>query len=107
MTVDSLPQSSIPITSPLRPKLGFLTSTPIIAAATICLTLIVLVSILAPLIAPHDPVQLAPSLRLKPASAQFLLGTDAYGRDLLSRVIYGGRILSVTIEEEETTDSPG
>ncbi|MDX5039245.1 ABC transporter permease, partial [Streptococcus suis] len=71
---------------------GFLTSTPIIAAATICLALIVLVSILAPLIAPHDPVQLAPSLRLKPASAQFLLGTDAYGRDLLSRVIYGGRI---------------
>ena len=51
-----------------------------------------LVSILAPLIAPHDPVQLAPSQRLKPASAQFLLGTDAYGRDLLSRVIYGGRI---------------
>ncbi len=92
MAVDSLPQSSIPITSPLRPKLGFLTSTPIIAAATICLTLIVLVSIVAPLIAPHDPVQLAPSLRLKPASAQFLLGTDAYGRDLLSRVIYGGRI---------------
>ena len=92
MTVDSLPQSSIPITSPLRPRFGFLTSTPIIAAATILLTLIVVISILAPLIAPHDPVQLAPSLRLKPASAQFLLGTDAYGRDLLSRVIYGGRI---------------
>src|SRR5262249_13439254 len=92
MSVDSLPQSSIPITSPLRPRFGFLTSTPIIAAATILLTLIVLVSILPPLIAPHDPIQLAPSQRLKPASAQFLLGTDAYGRDLLSRVIYGGRI---------------
>ena len=92
MSVDSLPQSSIPITSPLRPRFGFLTSTPIIATATVLLALIVVISILAPLIAPHDPIQLAPSQRLKPASAQFLLGTDAYGRDLLSRVIYGGRI---------------
>src|SRR6201994_2626061 len=92
MSVDTLPQSSIPITSPLRPRFGFLTSTPIIATATVLLALIVLISVLAPLIAPHDPVQLAPSLRLKPSSAQFLLGTDAYGRDLLSRVIYGGRI---------------
>ncbi|GLR89848.1 ABC transporter permease [Bradyrhizobium iriomotense] len=92
MSIDSLPESSIPITRPLRPRFGFLTSTPIIAAATICLALIALITILAPLIAPHDPVLLAPSQRLKPASAQFLLGTDAFGRDLLSRVIYGGRV---------------
>src|SRR4029079_19456084 len=58
----------------------------------VCLALIVLISILAPLIAPHDPILLAPSQRLQPASAQVLLGSDAYGRDLLSRVIYGGRI---------------
>jgi peptide/nickel transport system permease protein len=31
-------------------------------------------------------------LRLKPSSEQFLLGTDAYGRDVMARVIYGGRI---------------
>ena len=30
--------------------------------------------------------------RLKPASAQFWLGTDGYGRDVLSRILYGGRI---------------
>jgi peptide/nickel transport system permease protein len=92
MSIGTLPESSIPITRPLRPKFGFLTSTPIIAAATICLALITLITILAPLISPHDPVLLAPSQRLKPASAQFLLGTDAFGRDLLSRVIYGGRV---------------
>lgn len=92
MTVDSLPRSSIPITTPLRPRFGFLTSTPIIATATVLLAVIVLISVLAPLIAPHDPIQLAPSQRLKPSSAQYLLGTDAYGRDLLSRVIYGGRV---------------
>ena len=92
MAIETLPEPSIPITTPFRPRLGFLTATPIIAVATICLGLIILISILAPLLAPHDPVQLAPSQRLKPASAQFLLGTDGYGRDLLSRVIYGGRI---------------
>ena len=92
MAIDTLPEPSLPITTPLRPKLGFLTATPIIAVATILLVLIVAISVLAPWIAPHDPLQLAPALRLKPSSAQFLLGTDGYGRDLLSRVIYGGRI---------------
>src|ERR1700758_5183979 len=92
MAIDTLPEPSLPITTPLRPKLGFLTATPIIAVATILLIIIVALSVLAPWIAPHDPLQLAPSLRLKPSSAQFLLGTDGYGRDLLSRVIYGGPI---------------
>ena len=92
MAIETLPEPSIPITTPFRPRLGFLTATPIIAVATICLGLIVLISIFAPLLAPHDPLLLAPAQRLKPSSAQFLLGTDAYGRDLLSRVIYGGRI---------------
>jgi peptide/nickel transport system permease protein len=92
MAIETLPEPSIPITTPFRPKLGFLTATPIMAVATICLALIILMAIFAPLLAPHDPIQLTPSLRLKPSSTQFWLGTDAYGRDLLSRVIYGGRI---------------
>jgi peptide/nickel transport system permease protein len=92
MAIDTLPESSMPIASPLRPRFGFLTSTPIIAAATICLALIIASAIFAPWLAPHDPVLLAPAQRLKPASAQFLLGTDGYGRDVLSRMLYGGRI---------------
>jgi len=92
MAIDTLPQPSIPITRPFRPSLGFLTATPIIAAATICLLLIVAMAIFAPWLAPHDPLLLAPAQRLKPSSAQFLLGTDAYGRDLLSRIIFGARI---------------
>jgi peptide/nickel transport system permease protein len=92
MAIETLPEPSIPITRPLRPALGFLTATPIIAVATICLTLIVVIAIFAPWLAPHDPLALLPAQRLKPSSADFLLGTDAYGRDLLSRVIYGGRI---------------
>jgi peptide/nickel transport system permease protein len=82
----------VPITTPFRPKLGFLTSTPIIATATVCLALIIATAIFAPLLAPHDPLLLAPAQRLKPSSAQFWLGTDGYGRDVLSRIIYGGRV---------------
>jgi len=59
-------------------------------------------AIFAPWIANHDPVELSPATRLKPASAEFWLGTDAYGRDLFSRVVYGARVslmvgLGVTI----------
>src|SRR5262249_54404583 len=94
MAIETLPEPSIPIASasPLRPRFGFLLATPIIALATIFLLLIVVMSILAPWLAPHDPMLLAPAQRLKPPSEQFLLGTDAFGRDLLSRIIYGGRV---------------
>ena len=71
---------------------GFLTATPIIAVATVCLALVIAASIFAPWLAPHDPQLLAPALRVKTISAQFLLGTDGYGRDVLSRILYGGRI---------------
>src|SRR5471030_2553876 len=92
MAIETLPEPSIPITAPLRPRLGFLASSPIIAVASVCLALVVASAVLAPWIAPHDPLLLAPAQRLKPSSAQFLLGTDAYGRDVLSRILYGGRI---------------
>ena len=92
MAIESLPEPSIPVTTPFRPLLGFLTSTPIIAVATVLLGLIVLMAIAAPLLAPHDPQLLAPAQRLKPSTALHWLGTDGYGRDVLSRIIYGGRI---------------
>src|SRR6202453_3093182 len=92
MAIETLPEPSIPIPAPFRPRLGFLTATPIIAAATVCLGLVIASAVLAPWLSPHDPLLLAPAQRLRPASAQFLLGTDAYGRDVLSRILYGGRI---------------
>src|SRR6202012_2647368 len=92
MAIETIPEASVPVAGPLRPRFGFLTASPIIATATICLLLIIALSIAAPWVAPRDPMLLTPALRLKPSSPQFLLGTDAYGRDVLSRVIYGGRI---------------
>ena len=63
---------------------------PVIAG--VVLLLVILVTLLSPWIAPHDPLTMDPLLRLKASSAEHLLGTDAYGRDLFSRMILGGRI---------------
>ena len=54
--------------------------------------LLVLVALLAPVLAPYDPNLIDPINRLQMPSSAHLLGTDNFGRDLLSRIIYGGRI---------------
>lgn len=51
-----------------------------------------LAALLAPWLAPYDPTEFHRHAILEPPSAQYLLGTDAYGRDVLSRLLYGGRI---------------
>jgi peptide/nickel transport system permease protein len=56
------------------------------------LAAIVLVAVLAPWLAPYDPLEQNIVARLEPPSAEYLLGTDSYGRDVLSRLIYGARI---------------
>lgn len=56
----------------------------------ICLAWIV-AAILAPVIAPYDPVAQDLAVRLKAPSAEHFFGTDNFGRDIFSRVIYGGR----------------
>ena len=56
----------------------------------ICLAWI-LAAVLAPLLAPYDPVVQDLTMRLKAPSAEHLFGTDNFGRDIFSRVIYGGR----------------
>lgn len=47
---------------------------------------------LAPLVAPYDPEALAPMSRLQAPDQAHFLGTDRYGRDLWSRILFGGRI---------------
>lgn len=70
----------------------------VIWVCCIILGVIVLAAIAAPLVAPHDPLEqdLINRSLLPPAFAggdwSYPLGTDALGRDLLSRIIYGGRV---------------
>jgi peptide/nickel transport system permease protein len=54
--------------------------------------LVVLVALLAPMLAPYSPIEMHPKDRLRPPSAQYWMGTDHYGRDIFSRVVYGSRI---------------
>lgn len=56
------------------------------------LLLIVIAAVFAPWLAPFDPFQQNIAYRLEPPSAEFWLGTDSYGRDVLSRLIYGSRV---------------
>lgn len=58
----------------------------------VIILIIVLAAILAPLIAPNDPYHQDLGASLQGPSASHLFGTDSLGRDVLSRVIYGGRI---------------
>jgi peptide/nickel transport system permease protein len=48
-------------------------------------------AVAAPWVAPYDPVALNPGARLQGPSPEHWLGTDQYGRDTLSRIIFGGR----------------
>jgi ABC-type dipeptide/oligopeptide/nickel transport system permease subunit len=54
--------------------------------------LFVFAAILAPLLATHSPTDTSLTRRLQPISAEHWLGTDELGRDLFSRMLYGGRI---------------
>ena len=56
----------------------------------ICLFWIIM-AIIAPFVAPYDPIVQDLTLRLKAPSAAHIFGTDNFGRDIFSRVIYGGR----------------
>lgn len=56
------------------------------------MAILVALSLLAPWIAPYDPLKLNVSQRLKPPSDLYWFGTDAYGRDVLSRTLWGGQI---------------
>jgi peptide/nickel transport system permease protein len=58
--------------------------------------LVVLAAVFAPLLSGHDPIDQNILDRLEGPSAQFWMGTDAYGRDIYSRLLYGARI-SLTI----------
>lgn len=60
-------------------------------AAAGLLVLVMLVALLAPVLAPHDPLQPAGVPQQAPGSSGFLLGSDSIGRDILSRVLYGLR----------------
>lgn len=58
----------------------------------VLMMLIILACVFAPLITPYDPTLIDVSIKELKPSAEHLLGTDRLGRDILARLLYGGRI---------------
>lgn len=65
---------------------------PLAMTALVIVVLLVLMCLFADFIAPYDYAMQDPTAKFQLPSAEHLLGTDNYGRDLLSRIIVGGRV---------------
>ena len=97
MSMALTPATTTPTKLPPRP--GYwgmvarrLTRDPLTILFGLALLAIVLSAVFAPLIAPFDPFKESVILRLKPFGFRgHLLGTDELGRDILARILYGGR----------------
>ena len=74
------------------PQRGLLRRYPMVVLGGALFALVLLITLAAPWLATHDPQEIDPIARLRAPSAEHLLGTDALGRDVWSRTIYGGRI---------------
>jgi peptide/nickel transport system permease protein len=94
----SAPTTEIAPVAPLEPRAAWadvlrrILRDPLGALGTALVLLFVLSAVLAPWIAPYEPNALDVPARLQGPSVAHPLGTDNLGRDVLSRVLYGGRI---------------
>lgn len=70
---------------------GFLRRDPFFAANTLLLVVLVLLAVGAPIVSGHDPDATDTASRLSPPGGGHLLGTDALGRDVWSRTLFGMR----------------
>jgi ABC-type dipeptide/oligopeptide/nickel transport system permease subunit len=96
MTPDTaIAVADVPLAAPessvVRELLRFARRNPLASAGAVVGFAIILVAILAPWIAPRDPLRANFARMNKPPDTQALFGTDQVGRDTLSRVIYGAR----------------
>lgn len=71
---------------------GFLARHPTVVLGAVLLLAICALSLAAPLLGTVDPISINPAYRLRDPSVEAWFGTDRFGRDLYSRVLYGGRI---------------
>jgi peptide/nickel transport system permease protein len=70
----------------------FIVTKPLGAAGGVIILLMVLTAVFAEVIAPYNPYEINQTLQFKPPSLEHWLGTDEFGRDQLTRLIYGARI---------------
>jgi peptide/nickel transport system permease protein len=93
--IDTLPDAEIGEETRPRARRGLVSRArrhPTVALGGLILALMLAATLFAPWLTSHDPLLIDPLQRLKPPSAEHILGTDAIGRDLWSRTVYGGRV---------------
>ncbi len=87
---------SIAADGPARPQRGTLRRLwrryPLAVAGGAMLIAMLLVAAGAPLLTGYDPVAIDTANRIRPPSAEHWFGTDGFGRDVLARTLYGGRV---------------
>jgi peptide/nickel transport system permease protein len=76
----------------IAPRRGVVRRYPMVAIGATVFTLVLALTLAAPWLATHDPQEIDPTARLRAPSAAHLLGTDALGRDVWSRTLFGGQI---------------
>ena len=81
-----------PVGGTLRRAWRRLWRNPLSRVGALMIAGLVLVSVLAPALATHDPRHVSLPDQLRPPSAAHLFGTDSAGMDIFSRVLYGGRL---------------
>lgn len=92
-TYQAIEEQSLLLEQDGRPSLRqFVLDHPRVVVAFALLLALALVALLAPWLAPHNPLAVEPDQARLGPGAGHLLGTDELGRDVLSRVIWGGRI---------------
>lgn len=95
MTVS--PAAPIRVQTPARRALRLFLRSPSGLVGLTLVLVVVLCALFAPHVAPYDPIQYNPVDRMQGPSLKHLLGTDLYGRDTFSRVVFGSRVsLSVS-----------
>ncbi len=92
-TVDVLVPAAVAAAPSTRPHwLRRLLGNHSVVAGAFILLVFVLAALLAGVLSTHNPTRLVPASRLLPPSADHILGTDEFGRDIWSLVLYGSRI---------------
>lgn len=88
---DALPEDA-DFAAPEARRWRWLRKNPTLVLGLLLLVVVTVIALAAPWIATADPQEIDPSVRLQPPSVNHFFGTDALGRDVFSRAVWGGRI---------------
>jgi peptide/nickel transport system permease protein len=89
--VDTAPQAAIRERKPRHPVTQFVLTQPTGTAGLFIIVILFIAGLFAEVVAPYDPEAIDFEAMLGSPSAAHLMGTDAFGRDIYSRIVYGAR----------------